>query len=318
MIRWGIAGTGKIATAMVNTIAAMDDAEVVAVSSSLLDRATDFAATHDIAHALAPHSSLADADVDAVYVATTNESHHPITLDLLDQRIPVLCEKPLALDGAQARQMIGVSQTSETLLMEAMWMVFQPSQAKVGELVAEGRVGEVRTITVDFGFPGSAERLFRRDMGGGSLLDLGVYPLTFAAQLAGPIESIRAHGQLRDGVDTQVGMVANHVGGALSTLTSSILADTSQVAMVAGPEGRLIVHAPFHHSPMISFWRGGELVESWDTSYEGSGYRFEVEHFLDCLAQGVTDSPIRPLAETLAIVDAMDEVRAQLGVTWGD
>ena len=100
-------------------------------------------------------------------------------------------------------------------------------------------------------------------------------------------------------------------GGAMSVTGTTVLADTNLAAVVSGAEGRILVHAPFHHSPMVSFWNGGEMLETWDVSYEGSGYRFEVEHFQDCLAQGRTESPIRPLDETLAIMQVMDEVRGQ-------
>ena len=316
MYRWGIAGTGKIAHTMADTIAAMDDAEVVAVSSSTLERAVGFAAHHDLPGALAPHSSLAEAELDAVYVAATNDLHHPITLDLLEQGIPVLCEKPLALDTPQSEEMIRAARDSSTLLMEAMWMVFQPAHRKMLELVADGRVGSVQYITADFGYPAVLDRIFRRDQGGGGLLDLGVYVLTFAAEAAGPIASVTADAQLRDGVDMQLGIIAHHESGAMSVLGTTVLADTNVAATVAGTEGRIVVHAPFHHSPMVSFWQQGEMVETWDVSYEGSGYRFEVEHFQSCLERGLTESPVRPLDETLTIMRWLDEVRDQVGVSW--
>lgn len=316
MIKWGIAGTGKIAHTMADTIAAMDDAEVVTVSSSTLERAVAFAAHHDLVGATSPHSSLAESEVDAVYVAATNDLHHAVTLDLLEQGIPVLCEKPLAMDVPQATEMIDTARESSTLLMEAMWMVFQPAHRKMLELVSEGRVGTVTSVTADFGYPAVLDRIFRRDQGGGSLLDLGVYVLTFAAEAAGPIESVTADARLLDGVDVNLGMVARHEGGALSVTATSVQADMAVVAAVCGPEGRIVMHAPFHHSPMVSYWRAGEMVETWDVSYEGSGYRFEVEHFQDCLAKGLTESPIRPLGETLAIMQVMDDVRRQIGVSW--
>lgn len=316
MYKWAIAGTGKIAHTMADTIAAIDDAEVVMVSSATLERATAFAAHHDLSGATAPHSSLAEAEVDAVYVAATNDLHHSITLDLLEQEIPVLCEKPLALDAARSVEMINTARDRSTLLMEAMWMVFQPAHRKMLELVAEGRVGEVRFVTADFGYPAVLDRIFRRDQGGGSLLDLGVYVLTFAIEAAGPISSIKADAQLRDGVDMNLGLVARHDGGAMSVSGTTVLADTNLAAVVAGPEGRIVVHAPFHHSPMVSHWREGEMIETWDVSYEGSGYRFEVEHFQDCLARGLTESPMRPLDETLAVMRLLDDVREQIGVSW--
>ncbi len=212
--------------------------------------------------------------------------------------------------------MAAMARQYSVLLMEAMWMVFQPSHRKLLELIEDGRVGDVRYVTADFGFPASAERLFRRALGGGSLLDLGVYVLTFATETAGRIVDVKADAQLRDGVDTQVGIVAHHDSGAISVTGSSLLADTSVAAMVSGSEGRLVVHSPFHHSPMLSLWRKGDMIETWDVSYEGSGYRFEVEHFQDCLSKGLTESPIRPLDETLAVMQVMDEVRDQIGVSW--
>lgn len=316
MFRWGIAGTGKIAHSMADTIAAMDDAEVVSVSSSTLERAVAFGAHHGITNAVAPHSALAESEVDAVYVATTNDSHHPISLDLLEQGIPVLCEKPLAMDASQAVEMIETARQRSTLLMEAMWMVFQPSHRRLLELIGEGRIGDVRYVTADFGYPAQLDRIFRKDQGGGSLLDLGVYTLTFASEVAGAITQVTADAQLRDGVDMSVGQIARHESGAMSITGTTVLADTNQAATVAGAEGRIVVHAPFHHSPMLSLWKGGEMIETWDLSYEGSGYRFEVEHFQDCLTKGLSESPIRPFDDTLAIMRVMDDVRRQIGMSW--
>lgn len=316
MFRWGIAGTGKIAHKMAETIAAMDDAEVASVSSSTLERAVGFAAHHGVDNAVAPHSALAESEVDAVYVATTNESHHAITLDLLEQHIPVLCEKPIAMDAAQAQEMITASRDNSTLLMEAMWMVFQPAHRAVLELIEEGRIGDVRYVTADFGYPAELERIFRKDQGGGSLLDLGVYTLTFAAEVAGAVTSVTADAQLRDGVDMSLGLVARHDSGAMSVTGTTVLADTNLSATVSGQDGRLVVHAPFHHSPMVSLWKGGDMIETWDYSYEGSGYRFEVEHFQDCLTKGLAESPIRRLDDTLAIMQVMDDVRSQIGMSW--
>lgn len=316
MKKWGIAGTGRIAHAMARTLAAMDDATIAAVSSNDRKRAETFAGEYDIGAAVTNQAAIAECDLDAVYVANTNEKHRDVTLACLDAGIPVLCEKPLATTAADAAAMIERARSHEVFLMEAMWMVFQPAFVQLRKLLADGVIGTPTHVTADFGFPAvpaAGSRLFDPAQGGGGLLDLGIYPLTFAIEVLGTPAAVAAVGvPTATGVDAQMGAAIRHVGGGISTISSSVLADTSVLAVVSGPEGRITVNSPFHHSQLLTLHRGGDVVDEWDVSYDGSGYRFEVAEVHRCLAAGEIESPMRPLDDTLEVMRWLDVIGAQI------
>lgn len=317
-IRWGIAGTGRIAGAFAATIAETPDAEVAAVASARRRRAEDFAAEHGIPAAFAPHEALAAAGVDAVYVAATNERHRSIAVACLEAGVPVLLEKPVALDAVQAAEIVAASHRTGTFLMEAWWTRFLPSFDAATRVIDGGEIGPVRWVQADFGFPVDSppeSRFWSPEMGGGALLDIGIYPLSLAHLLLGPPEETRAVGvPAATGVDAQMAAVSVHRGGAMSVLSASFTADTAVEATIAGPSGRIRIHAPFHHSALLTVHRGGERVAAHDTAYSGTGYGYEVEEVHRCLAAGVSESPKRPHADTLAVMRWMDEVRRQIGV----
>jgi predicted dehydrogenase len=262
---------------------------------------------------------MAGHDLDAVYVASTNQAHLDDALPFLQDGTAVLCEKPLALNAAEAASMAEAAREGGAFLMEAMWMVLQPAFETVERLIDEGAVGPIHHLQADFGFPADldpAGRLADPALGGGALLDIGIYPLSLAHALLGPPTGFEAVGVLGStGVDVQVGVTSVH-GDAVANLSASFLADTPIEAVVAGPEGRLRVHAPFHHSPRVTLHRRGDEVRSWETGYAGSGYRFEVEEVHRCLAAGSLESDRRPLADTLEVMQWMDGVRERIGVRY--
>jgi predicted dehydrogenase len=320
-IRWGILATGSIAASFAEAVDQTEGGEVVAVGSRAEATARQFAEAHGIPRWYDSYAGvMADPEVDVVYVATTNDLHHANTLDALAAGKHVLCEKPLALNSGQAIEMVNTARHSGLFLMEAMWMRFQPYFYKLEELVSEGRLGSIRWIQADFGFPARydpAGRLFNPVLGGGSLLDLGVYPLTFAYSFLGEPVDVDATATLHErGVDEQVAMTLRHAGGAVSSLSCSIVADTSTEATVAGTRGRVRVHSPFHHSPMLSLQQAGSTVEVFDTSYEGNGLRFEAEEVHRCLQAGLLESPRVPHHDTLTVMRIMDEVRGRIGVVY--
>jgi predicted dehydrogenase len=320
MTRWGIMGAGRIASALVDAILEAGG-EVVAIGSSSGERAEAFGERHGIPHRYSSHAEVAlDADVDVVYVASTNDAHHAHTLTSIAAGKPVLCEKPFALNTPQAMDMVTAARESDVFLMEAMWMRFQPATDHLMEMLGAGRIGAARVVQVDFGFPAAphaSNRLFDPALGGGTIMDLGVYVVTLATMVLGPPEQIMAQVErFESGVDRQAGIVLHHRRGGISTLSTSFVADTSTEAIVSGPEGRIRVHRPFHHSPMLTVERGGETVETVDVGYQGSGYRFEVEEVHRCLREGLTESPKMPLDTTLNVMETLDEIRAQVGLTF--
>ena len=315
--RWGIMGTGAIASALHHAILAEGD-EVVAVSSGASDRAARFGADHGIARSYGRHHDLvADPDVEVVYVATTNERHHLDVRACIDAGLPVLAEKPFALDLAKATAVVDAARDARVFVMEAMWMRMQPAFLEVERRVAAGQIGTPHLITADFGITplrDPSRRWFARELGGGSLLDTGIYPLTFAVSLLGAPIDVRAVGELADtGIDAQVAVAMRHTDG-LSSWSSSFVADSGIEATVAGSDGSLRVHGPFHSSARLSLRRGVEVVEEVAVVDHDLAYRHEVREVQRCLAAGRTESERMPLDLTLQLAAALDEMRRQVGV----
>jgi predicted dehydrogenase len=319
--RWGILGTGVMARSMTEALKARSDAVVTAVGSRTASRARAFAETLGIPQAHGSYEELADDDaVDIVYVATTNEQHLATTLACIDAGKAVLCEKPLGLSDHEAEQMANAAQRTGTFLMEAMWMRFQPFLTKVETLISGGEMGTVRHLHADFSIPlpyAPDNRWFDPGQGGGSLLDLGIYPLTLAYHLLGVPLATTAIAQLAPtGVDAQIGVQSTHEGETISVLTSSLVADGAWEATISGTAGRIRVHSPFHHSPRVTLHRRGELVASHDTSYSVSGLQFEIDEVHACLSRGATESDRMPLDDSIAIAAWMTEVRRQCDIRY--
>ncbi len=318
---WGIMGTGGIAIALVQAIREAGGT-IAAVGSGSAERAAAFAEQWGISRSYGSHADVArDPEVEVVYVATTNDLHRANTLDALEAGVPVLCEKPFALNRREAEAMVQIARDRGVFLMEAMWMRFQPAYERMLEIIGSGRVGPVRSVQADFGFNAERRdspsgRLFDPRLGGGTILDLGVYVATLAVAALGYPQRVGASAEFSStGVDQQAGIVLHHAHG-LSTLATSFVSDTRMEGAVAGTEGRVRLHAPFHHSPLVTVEQGGAVVETFDTSYEGSGYRFEVDEVHRCLDEGLTESPMMPLDESLRMMGLLDEIRRQAGMVY--
>jgi predicted dehydrogenase len=318
-VRWGILGTGIIAEALTHAIRA-EGAEVVAVSSARPERAEAFAQRHGIARSHAPHHDLlAAGGIDVAYVATTNDRHRDDAVAGLEAGIPVLLEKPFALSRAQAEQIVTVAQRTGVFLMEAMWMRFQPGMLELERRIDAGEIGELRSVTVDFGIvaePDPARRWFDLAKGGGALLDLGVYPLTFALSLLGPATSATAVGDLAPtGVDEQIAVAMRHERG-VAAWSASFVADGAVEAIVAGTEGSFRVPRVFHEVPHLTRLVRGQTVEEIGIAGADLGYRSEVREVHRCLAEGLTESPRMPHELSLTVMRWLDHLRDQLGVVY--
>jgi predicted dehydrogenase len=319
--RWGVLGTGDIARALVAAIRA-EGGEVVAVASATPDRARAFAREHRIPAAFAPHVELLDHadELDVLYVGTTNDQHHAQALAAIRAGVPVLCEKPFTLDLPQAHEVVEAARDAGVFVMEAMWMRFQPAFREVLRRVEAGQVGEPVLVQADFGIAAHADRdrrWFSRELGGGALLDVGVYPLSFATLVLGEPTAASALGELADtGVDATVSVAMRHGAGRLSSWSCSFVADTGVEATVAGPEGSLRVHGPFHHAGRLSLRRRNEVVEEHRLEDTHLGHRLEVAEVHCWLDAGRTESPAIPLDHTLTVMRWLDELRRQVGVTY--
>ncbi len=310
-LRWGIIGTGGIAAAFAAAIAEHGSA-VSAVASRSAERAAAFVERQGMDVSAGTIDSLVETRPDVVYVGSSHTNHLGDALACLNAGIPVLCEKPLTPDLATTDRMIEAARDNGVFLMEAMWMRFQPAWMLLESLVAEGRIGPLRTIHADFGIVANDDperRWFDPSQAGGSLLDVGIYPVTFAQLLAGPPLEVQATRALTGtGVDAQYAITMKHENDVLSLLGSSFVSDTNLTATVSGPLGRLHLTSPFHHSSRVEHWKRSDLVGSWEVEYEGSGYTFEVAEVELCLAAGLTESPRHPLADTRAVMATLDHL----------
>ncbi|GAB2621060.1 Gfo/Idh/MocA family oxidoreductase [Streptomyces capparidis] len=323
-IRWGILATGGIAAAFTEDLRLLPDAEVVAVGSRSAESAHRFAKTHGIPRAHGSWAELAaDPEVDVVYVATPHSAHHAATELLLRAGKAVLCEKPFTLNTRQARELTALADERGLFLMEAMWTRVNPVIRRMAELIADGAVGEVRAVHADFGFAAPAEATHRlRDphQGGGALLDLGVYPVSFAHFVLGAPAHIAAWARLSpQGVDENTGILLGYDSGAVATLTCSIVAGTPVVAAVSGTAGRIeLPHGFFHPDGFVlhRLGREPEHVRVPGGEESGNGYTHEAVEVMRCLRAGRTQSPLVPLADTLAVMETLDAVRERIGVRY--
>lgn len=321
-IRWGIIGTGWIAAKFAEGLETVNDCELVAVGSRSAASAEAFAGRFNIANCHCSYQSLScDGDVDVVYIATPHPFHMDNTILCLNAGKAVLCEKPFAINASQSRKMVSAAAENGVFLMEAMWTRFLPAVAKVRELIGQGAIGEVRMLQADFGFPfewDADSRAFDINLGGGALLDIGIYPLSFASMLfASKPEDIASLAHIgQTGVDEQSGVVLRYNKGQLAILYSTMMTTSPNEAFIMGTEGMIKVHSPFWHSNAITISGSGKEPQLLEVPCDGNGYNCEAEHVQGCIREGKLQSDIMPLDETLAIMETMDDIRKLWGLEY--
>ncbi|TAK68556.1 MAG: Gfo/Idh/MocA family oxidoreductase [Actinomycetota bacterium] len=329
-LRWGILGTGQIAKKFVADLAFLPEGEVVAVGSRSADTGQEFARQFGIARSYDSYEALvADPDVEAVYVATPHPWHRDHALLAIAAGKALLIEKPFTLNASQAQEIVDAARVAGTFVMEAMWSRFLPHMVRLRQLLADGAIGDVRNVTVEhsIGFGVSAgHRILDLGVGGGALLDLGIYTVSFASMILGEPTSVTAVSNLGPtGVDSQTALVLTHTGGRLSTLLTSLEATGANRAAVMGTGGRIELDPSFNlaggltlvsrQPDSVKVFRDGE-VSRYDEPHEGDGLRHQAGEVARCVRAGLTESPILPLAETVSILRTTDEARRQIGLRY--
>jgi len=322
--RWGILGTGNIARKFATGLQVVPDATLVAVGSRAQETAEKFGDSFDVSRRYATYEDLVnDADVDAVYVSTPHPFHMPNALLCLEAGKPVLCEKPFALNRHEAQKMVDMARKNQIFLMEAMWTRFLPVNVQVRKWVADGAIGDVRMVMVDFGFRANLNpkgRLFDLEMGGGALLDVGIYTVSFAGMIYGKSPS-RVTGMAdigETGVDEQAGMILGYDAGEMAILACGVRTKTPHRAVILGTEGSIEVPA-FWQGTSATLSAGNEEKEvefPYKFPYNGNGYNFEAEEVMGCVREGKTESGTISLDETLSIMETLDEIRTQWGLKY--
>jgi predicted dehydrogenase len=321
-IRWGILATGGIAHAFARDLALEPGCEVVAVGSRSQESADAFGDEFGVPHRHASYQALAeDPDVDAVYVSTPHPGHHDAALLAINAGKAVLVEKPFAMDAAQAGEMIGAARAQGTFLMEAMWTRFLPHIARVREILAAGTLGNVVYLTAEHGqwFAHDPQfRLFAPSLGGGALLDLGIYPVSFASLVLGaPARITAVSDPALTGVDATTSMILQYDSGAHAVLTTTLRAASGNPAAVYGTAARIEIDGWFYTPTSFRvIARDGTELERFEQPYAGRGLRAEAAEVGRCLRAGLLESPLLPLDETYTIMQTMDEVRRQTGLSY--
>ncbi|MFI1655660.1 Gfo/Idh/MocA family protein [Streptomyces sp. NPDC020472] len=320
-VRWGILATGGIAERFTADLLTLDGAEVVAVASRAEASAKAFAERFGIPRAYGEWAGLfADEDVDVVYVATPHHAHRAAAGLALEAGKAVLCEKALTLNAREAEELVTLSRDRGLFLMEAMWMYCNPLVRRIAELVRDGAIGEVRTVQADFGIAGpfdAGHRLRDPAVGGGALLDLGVYPVSFAQLLLGEPSAVHAHARLSpEGVDLNTGMLLGWDSGASALLSCSLEADTPLTASVTGTKGRIDVPRGFFFPQRFTLLRDGAEPEEYVNEDDPHSLRHEAAEVMRCLRGGGTESPLVPLDGSLAVMRTLDAVRDRIGVRY--
>lgn len=320
-IRWGILGTGVIARKFALGLKAAPGAELVAVGSRTQAAADEFGDTFGVPRRHASYEALAhDPEVDVIYISTPHSLHKDNTLLCLEAGKAVLCEKPFAINAAETEAMIKLARQKKLFLMEAMWTRFLPAVLKVRQLIAEDAIGEVRMLMADLGFRAEFDpksRLFDPALGGGALLDVGIYTVSFASMLLGTPVRVTSLAQLgQTGVDEQSAMLLSYAGGQLAVLAAAVRTDIPSEAIIMGTKGQIRVHAPIYCPVRLTLSRPEQGDEIIDAPLEGNGYNYQALEVMNCLRNGWLESATMPLDETLSIMRTMDEIRAPWGLKY--
>ncbi|MFJ9746144.1 Gfo/Idh/MocA family protein [Streptomyces chartreusis] len=323
-VRWGILATGGIAAAFTADLVDLPDAEVVAVASRRQESADAFAERFGIPRAYGDWTSLAeDGDIDVVYVATPHSAHREAAGLCLEGGRHVLCEKAFTLNAREAAELVALAKARGSFLMEAMWMYCNPLVRRLKALVDDGAIGEVRHVQADFGLAGPfppSHRLRDPAQGGGALLDLGVYPVSFAQLLLGEPSDVTARAMLSaEGVDLQTGALLSWDNGALASLHCSIVGGTATAASITGSAGRIDVPGGFFFPERFVLHRDGRDPEEF-TADPADGPRNTLRHeaaeVMRALRAGESESPLVPLEGTLAVMRTLDAIRDRVGVRY--
>lgn len=316
----GILGAGSIAHKMAETVGSMDKTEIYAVASRSLEKAENFAKQYQIPKAYGSYQEmLMDSYVDLVYVATPHSHHYEHVKMCLEHGKHVLCEKAFMINSSQAKDVVGIARKKKLLLAEAIWTRYMPSRTLIREAVDSGIIGEVTSLTANLGYAiGNKERLVRSDLGGGALLDLGVYPINFALMVFGEdYQDVTAQGILSDqGVDLQNSITLTWKNGRMALLHSNMQALTDRRGIIHGDKGYLVVENINNCEAISAYDLDRRLIKQYGIPEQITGFEYEVESCRKALENGEIECKEMPLANSVAVMELMDRIREILGIRY--
>ncbi|NJB69659.1 putative dehydrogenase [Saonia flava] len=319
-IRWGIIGLGGIAKKFADDLKLVDDGQLVAVASRSLDKAKAFAKDYNVKNAFGSYDELFKfPDVDVLYIATPHDSHAELSIAAMTNGKHILCEKPVAVNRKDVEKMVAASKANNLFLMEAMWSRFNPSIIKVKELIDDGAIGDVAYVNSDFTYYGldrdEEGRILNPELAGGSILDIGIYPIFLAYLILGkPNEIIARSNFYKTGVEIQTSMIFDYENSQ-AILHSGFATDLQVKGKISGSKGSLVLHPMWHMAQGYSIEKGG-AVQDFKLPTLGMGYSYEIIEVHNCLRAGKLESDLWSHQNSLDLMELMDEVRRQVGVVF--
>lgn len=317
---WGILGPGGIARAFAKDLTLLEGHTVGAVGSRSLSNAQSFADDFGGTAYGSYEELINDSTIDAIYVATPHPAHHDNVISALDAGKAVLCEKPFAVNAKQAQAMVDAASRNKVALMEAMWARFLPHYAQVREIIASDVLGPIISIHADHGqrlADQNIPRLIEPQLAGGALLDLGIYPISFAHMILGnPVAIISSAVMTDKGVDAQSSMIFTYENGAQAVLTTTMIEQTPCRAVVAGLNGWLEIDRTFYNPASMRVVLNDGSVTEYPNTYSGHGLREQAESFKQLVQSGKLQSDILSWKDTVDIMKSMDTVREQIGLKY--
>ncbi len=319
MIRWGILGCGRIARKFASDLKLVQNAELIACGARSKQSADEFAQEFSLKHKHYSYEDLVkNKEVDVIYVATPHSHHHEHTLLCIENNKAVLCEKAFAINYKQAKEMIDAARNKKVFLMEAVWTKFLEPFNKVKQMINDGMIGEIKSMFLNFGFrppeKNAPQRIYDPELGGGTMLDIGIYNVFTTLFFLGKPDAIEATmTPASTGVDAQCAATFNYRNGAIVQLFSTFLSDTSTALDICGTKGRMHLTARYY-TPFttIEYYTGRpdtkQIIYSGDNQ-EGFGYQYEAQHVCECLEKGLTESNIMTHDDTLLLMETMDKIR---------
>ncbi|MFD0750340.1 Gfo/Idh/MocA family protein [Mucilaginibacter calamicampi] len=322
IIRWGILGTGYIARRFASDLKLVEGAQLTAIGSRNLSSAQQFADEYNVANYFGSYEELAACnDVDVVYVATPHTLHMENTLMCLNNNKAVLCEKPFAINSRDTEEMIALARQKKLFLMDALWTKFHPHYIKMLDMVKGGELGDIKLVLSNFGYvvtPEHSTRLLDPALGGGSILDIGIYNIFTTLDVLGVPDDINVKIVATDkGIDEQCSVVFSYNNGAMASLFSTFRTTLATEAEVCGTKARVKLTPDFYTaSANVELYADGGKKDIPVNRESGFGYQYEARHVNECLRAGLSESPVIPHDYTIMLMGILDKIRGLAGVSY--
>lgn len=317
---WGILGCGKIAHKFAQDLRSIPNAKLQAVASRNIEKAKGFADIYETSTFYGSYIELAkDSKIDIIYIATPHVFHYENTMMCLNEKKAVLCEKPFAMNKTQVSEMIQMSKKQNTFLMEALWTYFLPHYQFVLQILETNQLGKIKALKADFGFASTFDpnnRIFRKELGGGSLLDVGIYPLFAALSMIGVPEKIEAYANFREtGIDEDCNMRLHYKDNVSADLFSSVIQKTKTEAIIQLELGSITINSRFHEPSSVTITKNGDS-KLYEFPVVTNGYNYEAIHAQNMLEKGKIESTIMSFEKSLNLIELLDNIRKEINLEY--